>query len=299
MKKETPDYPNDAEENLRKFFERQSEERPEEPPAPAEPDPNLVAKYVLFKETVQPKADLVYHPSCGHDVSPSFAFPDSRVVYADIDEKSIMAIKQAGFEAHCVSALEYDPGQVDILIMLNPAIPPTVPASHLAEGGFVLCNNYHDTASSLKNDDQFEFCAIIKPGSDEKIIYDTEDLDDCWREVETDEEFKKAPFTWGGASYLFAAPVVKAVTGKEENVFTEYKKILERAIAENEQKYAKLIADQPELESVLADEEDNDVIFFDFNGRQFVLPTTLPMKKGVVDDIFVFRKKGSEVETNS
>lgn len=280
--------PEEIEAKLKKSF---AKEEGQEPPSPAEPSPDLVGKYTLFRETVHPKANIVYYPSPAKDSSPSFAFPDSRVVYVDIDKRAVAALQEAGLEAHCESALEFDPGTVDILIMLNPAISPTVPSSHVSPGGYVLCNNYHGTASSLRESGPFEFRAIIRPSQDQEIIYDTGELDDCWREVETEEEFKHAPFTWDGVDYHMAAVVVKAVTGKEENVLEEYKKILDLATAQTREKDAKYIEEHPEDAEFLNEQQDAGVLFYDFEGRQFTLPTHLPKKKGTADDIFVFRKK--------
>ena len=256
----------------------------------AESYPDLVAKYSLFREKLKPKADIVYHPCGANDVSPSVAFPDSRVIYVDIDEKSVEALKKGGFEAHTASALEFDPGDVDILIMLNPQIPPDIPSSHVVENGFVLCNDYHGTASSLHRNEQYQLRAMIRVSRGGELILDTENLEDCWREIDTEEEFQNAPFDWGAANYQMAVPVVEAVTGKRENVLAEYKKMIASAREEQRQNNAQTLQEHPEWANFLGDPDKEGVLMYNHDGRQFVLATTLPRKKGTVDDIFAFQK---------
>ena len=282
-------------------FRPSSEEppKPEAEPKPieAEPRPDLVAKYSLFRERFKPKADVVYHPCGDNDVSPSVAFPDSRVVYVDIDDKSIEALKKGGFEAHAASALEFDPGDVDILIMLNPTIPPDVPSSHVVGNGFVLSNDYHGTASSLHRNEEYQLRAIVRTPKGE-FVWDTENLEDYWKEIDSEEEFQNAPFDWGAANYAMAVPVVEAVTGKKENVLAEYKKIIAMAREEQRQKNAQTLAEHTELAEFMGDPDKEDVLMFNHGGRQFVLATTLPRKKGTVDDIFVFQKVKSDPQVS-
>lgn len=267
--------------------------KPEAEPKPieAEPRPDLVAKYSLFREKLNPKADVIYHPCGANDVSPSVAFPDSKVVYVDIDEKSVEALKKGGFEAHAASALEFDPGDVDILIMLNPQISPDVPSSHVVENGFVLSNDYHGTASSLHRDNQYQLCALIRMSQCQELMFDTENLEDYWKEIDTEEEFRNAPFNWGATNYAMAVPVVETITGKRKNVLAEYKKIIDMAREQQRQKNAQMLAEHPEWAEFTADPDKEDVLMFNRGDRQFVLSTTLPRKKGAVDDIFVFQKQ--------
>lgn len=261
--------------------------------------PDLVAKYSLFRERFKPKADVVYYPCSANDISPSIAFPDSRVIYVDIDEKSVDTLKRDGFEAYAASALEFDPGNVDILIMLNPTIPPDVPSSYVVENGFVLSNDCHGIASSLHRNKQYRLCAVIRTSKDKELILDTENLEDYWREIDTDEEFQNAPFDWKGVSFAKAAQVVEAVTGKKENILAEYKKIIAMAKEEQRQRNAQILTEHPELAEFMEDPDKENVLMFNHGGRQFVLATRFPRKKGTVDDIFVFQKVKPEFARRS
>lgn len=278
-------------ESLRHMKKSEVFKSPEKKNVEARISPGLVAKYSLFREKVNPKVNLVYHPSCDCDSSPSLAFPDSKVVYADINKNSIEALKRAGLDAHNESALEFDPGDVDVLIMLNPAISPEIPASYVVEGGHVLCNDYHGTASELHENEEFELKAIIRKSSKQELIFDTENLEDYWQEIDSEEEFKNAPFDWGAVNYQIALPVVKAVTGREENILEEYKIIVIMAQEQEIERNKQFILEHPESAEFLDKPNQSDILVFYHNDRQFVLQTILPKKKGTVDDIFVFQKK--------
>src|ERR1035437_2277782 len=138
----------------------------------AEARPDLVAKYQLFDKMVNPSKSVVYHPCGSDDVSPSVAFPNSRVIYVEQDEQAVVALQKGGFEAHHASALEYDPSDVDILIMLNPQISPTIPASHVKESGYVVCNDYHATATALRTNPDLQLRGLIRVAKDKGLIYD-------------------------------------------------------------------------------------------------------------------------------
>lgn len=267
--------------------------------AEAGPRPDLVAKYTLFKKKFNPKADVVYHPCGSNDVSPSIVFPTSKVIYVELDESSVEALKRGGFEAHLSSALEFNPGNVDILILLNPQIQPDVPASYVADNGFILCNDYHETATALHASDQYQIRAIIRVSKSGELIIDTENLEDCWKEMETDEELRAAPFDWGSANYNIASHVVEVITGKTENVLAEYKKIIITAREQQRQINAEMLRVNPELADIIGNPDKETVLMFEHNGRRFALATALPKKKGTVDDIFVFQKIAREENKES
>ena len=240
------------------------------------PDSQLVKKYSLFKEKLKPKSDIIYYPCPGEDISPSVAFPNSKIIYVDTLKNITERMKEKGLNAYNDSALKFNPGNVDILIMINPMISPDIPSSHLANEGYILCNNYHGTASNLKENKDYNLKAIILSSKNKEVVFDDGNLGDCWKEIDTEEEFKNSPIDFGTANYFMALRTVKEVTGKEENVLEEYKKIIEMA---------KKQKNNSDLDSY---EQEN--LFFNHNGKQLLVSTTLPKKKGTVDDIFVFQK---------
>lgn len=254
---------------------------PEAKELKATPHEDLVAKYRVFREATGAKPAVVYHPCGAVDSSPSVAFPDSRVIYAEIDEKAVKALQEAGLEAHHASALEFNPGNVDTLILLNPTIPPDFPSQFVVPGGYVVSNDYHGTATSLKGNEEYELQGIIRPTKDRGLIMDRDNPEDYWREVETEEEWENAPFSWGGAAnYASAAQVVELMTGKRENIMEEYRRIVEMARKDG-----------------LA--VDDDTFIYNYEGRSLVLSFKLPSRKGTVDDLFVFQKRQNEEATDT
>jgi hypothetical protein len=188
--------------------------------------PELVAEYSTFADYFHPKDDVVYYPCCGDDISPTSAFPKSRVIYVDIKDDSVGA--KNGFEFHKDSALEFDPGEVDILILQNPQMDPRVPCSHVAPGGYVLSNNYNDTAYKVAEIDGYKLMAVIEKGDDDKLVIVTDDLEGYVTDVETEDEFRAStPGSHYAINYDDAAKIVEAATGKRENVLAEYRTILE------------------------------------------------------------------------
>ncbi len=212
---------------------------PERPRSESKPEASreLVKKYTLFRETIHPKEDVVYYPSCSLDVSPSMAFPKSRVIYVDISVEAIKKLRAAGYEAYRASATEelsdppiaaYSPQQpVDVLILLNPVINPEVPIKTIPPGGHVLCNDYHRTASEVRKNKNFSLIGMIRRNPQTKeLFFDREQLEDYWKEVDTEEEFKHAPFSFSVVYYKIAADIVRKVTGKTDNVLVEYKRLI-------------------------------------------------------------------------
>jgi len=240
-----------------------------------------VAALKTFDRELNPRKDLILYPSCATDVSPSAAFPENRVVYVDIDEPSIDALKKAGYEAVNQSALDYDPGTpIDVLILYNQAIRVKTLLAKVRDGGFVICNNYHQAASETKADDQFEFIGAVSENDEKGLHIDKENPDNYWTEVETDEELKRAISGWSNASYEEARDVVEAFNGDLENVVKEYKKIFKEAKEDAD----KLGVDLGDIVPVHTED-----------GRNFTL-TPLPKKKGHADTNYIFRKKILEEE---
>lgn len=262
--------------NLRRSFNSP------ESKAEATSSPDRVSKFLLFKQQLHPKNGVVYYPCSSTDMSPSVAFPEGRVLYADIDPNAVDALKEKGCDAQATSAFEFNPGNVDVLIMLNPTISPDVPASYVVDKGFVLCNNYHQTATILHENDDYQLLGVLRKHKG-NTFFDTEDLGDFWEKVETDGEFKNHPF------YASATKLVEAVTGKKENVLEECKKLIEIERERDREEYARIVAGDPESAGILEDPEKKELFMIDYQGRAYALK--IPKKKGYdTEDIYVFQK---------
>lgn len=199
--------------NLRELITRTQEIIPH-------PRHDLVAAYQTFQDALHPEVGVIYHPCNGDDISPSVVFPKSRVIYAEWDgheatdssaHRNVVALKDAGYEAHFIDAKVFNPGPVDIVILRNPTISSYGPVSHLKPGGYALVNNYHGNASELhKKDDEFELVGIVHNRTpDKEPILDTISPELYWERVETDEELQASP------DYPALVFMTKAQTGTE------------------------------------------------------------------------------------
>ncbi|MDQ5943530.1 MAG: hypothetical protein QG675_298 [Patescibacteria group bacterium] len=242
------------------------------------PRPDLVAAYRVIQDRLQPDTGIIYHPCNADDISPSVAFPKSRVIYVEWDSqvvegslahKNVVALKAAGQEAYFADARVFNPGIVDIVILRNPIIASDGPVSHLKSGGYALVNDYHGNASELyKKDDEFELIGIVHSRTPNKEpILDTASPELYWERVETDEELQATP------DYPGLVIMTKPQTGTERLTLEIWQATLNR-----------LREEYPDAKSM-----DGMLVYGSPNLRFF--PESLPHKKGHMDDIFVFRRK--------
>jgi len=121
-----------------------------EPEIKLETYPDLVAKYVAFRDNVyNPKS--VFHPCMANDASPSEVF--GNVTYLDADARYPLLFKQKGLTALTSDIDDYKPDQEhDLVILLNPAISSARAVKYLKPGGYVLTNDYHHNATELALD---------------------------------------------------------------------------------------------------------------------------------------------------
>ncbi len=243
----------------------------------------LVESFNTFKEYFHPKSDVVYYPSCGIDVSIAHAFPESKIIFVDTDDDVIRSLKKAGYEARQVSSQEFIPETpVDILLLLNPATSPNKPIEVVIENGYVLCNDYHATASELRSHEELKLVAMVRKNDEGKLFIDTEP-EGYWEEIDTDEEFQNAPFSWGAADYDEAKIILEQLGLPTNNVVVEYKKLIEQTKEENSKRRQKGNEDDNLSDLLMIVDEKNP-------GQPIILDDRLPSKKGTVDDLFVYQK---------
>lgn len=143
---------------------------------------SLVGALHLFADRFG-EPQVIYYPSCSTDLTPLAAFPNSRVIFVDIDQKAIDYLKAKGLEAEATSAETYIPNtKVDLLFLLNPGIPPTRTSRQVRLGGFVFCNNWHMTANQMYDNHEFKLVAIAidEKNNPVKLITDQE-ADEAWQ----------------------------------------------------------------------------------------------------------------------
>jgi hypothetical protein len=105
--------------------------------------------FQAFRDHWNPHIKRVYYPGCRLDITPSKAFPDSTVIYVDINPQACDVLNSHGFSAIHASATEYVPEDIDVLILYNPSVLPEVPVRSVKKGGFIVANDYHNSATWL------------------------------------------------------------------------------------------------------------------------------------------------------
>lgn len=238
----------------------------------------LLQEYETFQSHFPDALDgVVYYPCCGNDVSPSAIFdrPGCQIVYLDQNPRCVELLQRSGFRAHQGNALISNPGPVKTLILQNPEIAPEEPAKHIVPGGYLICNNYHETAEVMTKHPDFECIGVVGWVPEEKRFgVDQKNLQEYFEEVETDEAFAARSEAWrlGSVQYEQAVRVVEKMTGKKDHVLDEYRKMLQLG---REQRG-----------------DHGDLVHVTFpDGTEKTLCAKLPWKKGYTHDLYIFRKR--------
>jgi hypothetical protein len=122
-----------------------------------------VAQYRAVADRFKISPDVVYHPGSGHDVSPSAAFPESRVVYVDVDEAAMDDLSRAGYEAVGADATGYElAAGADVVVFRNAGlVEEAVVDANLRSGGWVLANDHLESARHLARLDALELVGVV------------------------------------------------------------------------------------------------------------------------------------------
>ncbi len=121
--------------------------------------------------------ELVYYPCSWLHITPSFTFKN--VVYADIDQESMLLLMREGYEAIKTDVTELESiwgEQADLIILFNPQVHDLDALTKpLKVGGYVICNNYHETADDLRRNPNFLFIESLDGIGDGGFIPMTEE----------------------------------------------------------------------------------------------------------------------------
>jgi hypothetical protein len=122
-----------------------------------------ISQYTFFRENIYSPKN-VFYPCCNSDASPLRGFPGSNIVLLDKDTDSKTIMKKAGISQFVYGdVLEYKPANpFDLVIILNPGLRSRDLTRHLEHGGYVMSNNWHDNASQLLDDRDFEGIGTIR-----------------------------------------------------------------------------------------------------------------------------------------
>jgi len=160
-----------------------------------------VAQYRAFADKFNPLPEVVYHPGSGHDVSPSAAFSESRVVYVDVDEAAMDDLTRAGYEAVGADATGYELADgADVIVFRNAGlVEEAAVAANLRPGGWVLANDHLESARHLARLDSLDLVGVVPDDwTEESPPVDTSDLDAYLSGTErTDDSLSSPPFGKG------------------------------------------------------------------------------------------------------
>ena len=172
------------------------EDTDELPPAEMEANleypPDMIAVYTAFRDRVYNPTSALY-PSCGFDASPARVFSEVTFVDAERGNRGcVQKLQEAGFHALKSDIKAYVPHEAhDLLILQNPTILVEWATRHLQLGGYIIANDYHDSASELFNlADEFSLWGTINVTRDNKATI-SQNLSDLFQRVQNAEELRQ------------------------------------------------------------------------------------------------------------
>jgi len=160
-----------------------------------------VAQYRAVADHFDLAPSIVYHPGSGHDVSPSMAFPESRVVYVDVDVAAMNDLTGAGYEAVGADATGHElTTGADVIVFRNAGlVEEAVVNANLRPGGWVLANDHLESARHLKRVDSLELVgAVPHDWTGEPPPVESADLNAYLSTAAgTDDDYSTPPFEKG------------------------------------------------------------------------------------------------------
>jgi hypothetical protein len=171
-----------------------------------------VTQYETFARYFDVTPEVVYYPGSGHDVSPSAAFPESCVIYADVDAAAMNDLDKAGYETVWADATahELETG-ADVILFQNAGLmEEPIVERNLRGSGWVLANNHLESAEHVATLETVELVGVIP--DENRLTVNTSNLDGYLSRLDTGPESPvdpdaQQPFTKGASldTYVFRA----------------------------------------------------------------------------------------------
>jgi len=251
-----------------------------------EPEVNeaRVKRYNAAAEEFEINPDLVYHPAQHNDVSPSAAFPESEVIYVDVDEDAVEALQEEGYDARVGDAEKYELDEkADLAIFMNQMFDVENTVEHnLAEEGWVIANNYHGAASTLQQKENYVLNGAVSQtyanhptAETREPEVETDNLELYWERITNEEEYKE----WRPEKYRRKMEKVKKESREEKNLFEGLKDI----------KREKMQQKINELQTIGKDTHEERIksLQAELGNPKIHKPT----KKGNADTLYVFQRR--------
>lgn len=122
-----------------------------------------VVQYRAVVDQFDLSPEVVYHPGSGHDVSLSWAFPESRVVHVDVDEAAMTDLKRAGYEAIGADAISYELASgTDTIVFRNAGLlEEAIVEVNLQPGGWVFANDHLESVQHLSRIESLTLVGVV------------------------------------------------------------------------------------------------------------------------------------------
>lgn len=153
----------------------------------------IVRQLKLLWAHLKPKK--IHYPCCGNDISPSIAFPESEVIYSDLNKDAIDLLVKHGYKAYREDARKFTPEGVDVVFLLNPTFDSEAFANQIVAGGYIICNDHHWNAKSFFRNSSFRQVGLVYAGTNgdpEQTFQIVEDgVQNIWRSTDDLYIFQK------------------------------------------------------------------------------------------------------------
>lgn len=135
-----------------------------------------IQAFNLFSHVFQPTLNVIYYPGSSTDTRPSNteSFRKSRIIYLDNKQEAIQTLKGEHYEAHLGNAENFNPGEVNLLLLLN--FYAEEPLKYVAKNGYVICNNHWTgTLRKMLGQSDFKLVGVFIDGN-QRLSTDEETL---------------------------------------------------------------------------------------------------------------------------
>lgn len=113
---------------------------------------NYVSDKLSFFSNILSSVKTVFYPCCGFDKTPSYFFDN--VIYFDKNIKACEFLKEHNLNVSCLDVTNFRNKECDLLLLFNHSVSLDLLLKSFSPS-YVLCNNLHNTADDLMNNNQF------------------------------------------------------------------------------------------------------------------------------------------------
>ena len=132
-----------------------------------------IQAFNTFSEAFKPILNTIYYPGSNIDISPSntASFQGNKIIYVDTDKSAIQTLQRRGYDAHVENATVFDPGEVNLLLLLN--FYAEQPLKYVVKAGYAICNgHWTGTVDKMLGQNDFKLVGVF---TDENQTLETDE----------------------------------------------------------------------------------------------------------------------------